>query len=665
MEPRNLEAIGIIKFDGITKNGLRLHPDGQHILYPMGYKVVIKKIETGEQNFFSGHTNNVSALCVSPCGEYVASGQNNHLGLKTVVIVWDYKKREIRKSYEIHKGSIEDLCFTCNSDFLVSIGRDDGAVIIWDVRANSPICGSSASNETSGSAYNIARMNVHGACFITAGDKTLKIWHVNAERRQMHGTDVEMGKLKRLNNCIVVDEKDEIIYCGTSSGDIVKARTNLRYDLQCEKLACSPVMIGCYSKITRDPKKMKAGEGDLYAGGVKALLLLKDERLVVGAGDGTVELIEIISRNNQARVKPSMSKLPNTPQIFTHQAGNVCSAVTSMILHSNQFVLVGTVWCEIYQIQLSNFHTRLLITSHTACIYSIAFPHNRSDIFATGSKNDLRLWRLKTQDEILRITVLNFVCSGLQFAPNDQILFSVWNDGTIRAFASHNGKLHFIIRNAHTKAVSTIVVTNDGARLISGGCDGQVRIWDVKAKVQRLINTLKEHRGPITSLHISPNNRDLISSSTDGTCIIWDIVLYVRKHILLGNTLFTMSQFTPNGLQILTCGMDRKIAYWETLDCSLIREIEDSNIGTVNCVDISPDGRYFVTGSNDCTVKIWKYDSADITHINISHGAIITTCKFSSDGKHIVTTSADGAIMIWHYPYETSEDSVSAAKTGK
>lgn len=60
---------------------------------------------------------------------------------------------------------------------------------------------------------------------------------------------------------------------------------------------------------------MKAGEGDLYAGGVKSLLLLQNERLVVGAGDGTVELIEIMSRISRTPIKPS--KLPNTPQIFT------------------------------------------------------------------------------------------------------------------------------------------------------------------------------------------------------------------------------------------------------------------------------------------------------------------------------------------------------------
>ncbi|KMQ94070.1 wd repeat-containing protein 16 [Lasius niger] len=488
----------------------------------MGYKVVIRNIETSEQRFLSGHTNNVSALCVSPCGKYVASGQNNHLGFKATVIVWNYEEGTMMGSYETHKVGVEDLCFTCNGDFLVSLGgRDDGNVIVWDVQKNSLICGSFASNDTSGDAYNVTRMHLHGGCFVTAGDRTLKIWRIEAEKRRVHGIDVEVGKLKRLVNCIVVDEKDEIVYCGTSSGDIINARLNLRDDLECgDSPARSPVMIGCYSKITRDLRKMKTGEGDLYAGGVTSLLLLKDGKLLVA-----------------------------------------------------------------------------------------------------------------------------------------------WNDGTIRAFASHNGQLHFAIHNAHTKAVSTVAVTNDGVTLISGGCDGQVRIWEIKADVQRLISILKEHRGPITSLHISSNNENLISSSTDGTCVVWDVTRRARKHTLMGNTMFMMAQFTPDGIQILTCGTDRKIAYWETLDGSLVREIEGSNVGTLNCVDISPDGRCFVIGSNDCTVKIWEYDSADLLHIGTSHAAIITGCKFSADGKYIVTTSADGAIIIWKYPSETSEDSKSTSQT--
>lgn len=113
--------------------------------------------------------------------------------------------------------------------------------------------------------------------------------------------------------------------------------------------------------------------------------------------------------------------------------------------------------------------------------------------------------------------------------------------------------------------------------------------------------------------------------------------------------MFMAAQFTPDGIQILTCGTDRKVGYWETLDCSLVREIEGSSVGTLNCIDISPDGQCFITGSNDCTVKVWEYNTGNLTHIGVAHAAIITGCKFSPNGEKLVTTSADGAIVIWKY----------------
>lgn len=117
------------------------------------------------------------------------------------------------------------------------------------------------------------------------------------------------------------------------------------------------------------------------------------------------------------------------------------------------------------------------------------------------------------------------------------------------------------------------------------------------------------------------------------------------------NTMFMAARFSMNGIQILTCGTDHKIAYWEDLDGSLVREIEGSGVGALNCVDVSPDGKYFVTGSNDCIVKLWDYHSAETLFIGMGHAAIITACKFTPNGEFIVTVSADGAIIIWKCPF--------------
>ncbi|XP_058791457.1 cilia- and flagella-associated protein 52 [Phymastichus coffea] len=650
MDIQDLEPSGIIAFDGLTKNGLQLHPDQQHFVYPMGNKVTIKHVATGAQSFLSGHTNLISAMCISACGKFVASGQINHQGFKTTVIIWDYHARKLHASHEIHKVRVEDLCFSCEGSYLVSLGgKDDGNVVIWDVRKGDAVCGSFASTEIAGNAYALCRANLRDRCFVTAGDRTLKLWRVDPHTRKISGLDVRVGKLRRCFNCVVVDERDELAYCGTTSGDIVVARLNYHHDLERAEPAQPPLMVGCYSRISSSPKNRRLGVGDLYSGGVSNLLLCKADLMIVGAGDGTLELVTIVEGKTKADAR---IKCPSTPQIKTILSEHVRGGVTSLLLHKQEYAIVGTSLSEIYQVKLADFDMRLLLTCHTAAIYDVAFPHNYSEIFATGSKNDIRLWRLATQKELLRITLPNFVCTSLGFSCDGRMLLSAWNDGIVRAFAPQTGRLLFAILNAHVKAVSAVTLTRDGKRIISGGCDGQVRVWEIGPRVQRLVCVMKEHRGSITSLHVNRDSSEVISSSTDGTCIVWDLQRYARKQVLIGNTMYMDACFSPNGVQILTCGTDRKITYWETLDGSLVRELEGSGAGALNSIDVSPDGKYFVTGGNDSVVKLWSYDAGETTHVGMGHAAIITAVKFSPDGKNIVTVSADGAIMIWKSPFE-------------
>jgi WD40 repeat protein len=64
---------------------LNVHPDGQHIVYPLGCKVVVQNWKTKRQIFLSGHTNAISAIAVSPNGRYIASGQINYMGFKVSI----------------------------------------------------------------------------------------------------------------------------------------------------------------------------------------------------------------------------------------------------------------------------------------------------------------------------------------------------------------------------------------------------------------------------------------------------------------------------------------------------------------------------------------------------------------------------------------------------
>ena len=63
-------------------NGFRVHPNRQHVIYPVGCTIVIEDMNTKKQEFLTGHTNNVSCLAVSKSGRYLASGQITHMGFK-------------------------------------------------------------------------------------------------------------------------------------------------------------------------------------------------------------------------------------------------------------------------------------------------------------------------------------------------------------------------------------------------------------------------------------------------------------------------------------------------------------------------------------------------------------------------------------------------------
>ena len=59
---------------GKVNSGLVLHPDNEHIIFPLGTTIVVRHIISRKQNFLRGHDNNISVITVSNTGKYIASG---------------------------------------------------------------------------------------------------------------------------------------------------------------------------------------------------------------------------------------------------------------------------------------------------------------------------------------------------------------------------------------------------------------------------------------------------------------------------------------------------------------------------------------------------------------------------------------------------------------
>lgn len=77
-----------------------------------------------------------------------------------------------------------------------------------------------------------------------------------------------------------------------------------------------------------------------------------------------------------------------------------------------------------------------------------------------------------------------------------------------------------------------------------------------------------------------------------------------RKHVLYANTQFTCARYFPSGVQILATGTDRRVSYWEVYDASLVRDVEASAKGPINCLALNATGEHFVTVGSDQLVKV-------------------------------------------------------------
>ena len=61
----------------------------------------------------------------------------------------------------------------------------------------------------------------------------------------------------------------------------------------------------------------------------------------------------------------------------------------------------------------------------------------------------------------------------------------------------------------------------DGTRLVSGGFDGTVRVWE--AETGRPLRTLTGHTGEVAAVGWSPDGTRLVSGADDARLVLWSL----------------------------------------------------------------------------------------------------------------------------------------------
>ncbi len=187
-----------------------------------------------------------------------------------------------------------------------------------------------------------------------------------------------------------------------------------------------------------------------------------------------------------------------------------------------------------------------------------------------------------------------------------------------------------IISLGHTAPVSSVAISSDGTRALSGSWGNVVRLWDIESG--RCLRILEGHTGPVNSLAWSDDEGCALSGSEDRTVRFWDVNSGRCFRVLEGHADSVLSvAFSGNGERALSGSADGTARLWDLESGSCLRVFEGHS-DSVRSVAWNEDGDRALSGSDDRTVRLWDIESGRCLRAFGGHARSVRSVAWSGDG---------------------------------
>ncbi|MBN1320045.1 MAG: WD40 repeat domain-containing protein [Thermoleophilia bacterium] len=228
------------------------------------------------------------------------------------------------------------------------------------------------------------------------------------------------------------------------------------------------------------------------------------------------------------------------------------------------------------------------------------------------------------------------------FSSDGHRVVSGGRDGDLRIWDTDSGRC--VARLVGQPSCWTCVFTPDGRHVISGGWDGALTRWD--AETGRKEATFKAHGRLVHACAMSADFRFVVSGDQNDALVLWSMPSGERVATLVTRgCLLHACIFSPDGRWIASSEhAGNKIWNTVTGECVSTPGQHDHRI---YALAFSPDSRYLVLGGTDRVLRLWNIEAGEYVAAFEGHRDEVFAVAFSPDGRRIVSGGEDTTVRVW------------------
>ncbi|TKC50311.1 hypothetical protein EI555_017973, partial [Monodon monoceros] len=213
---------------------------------------------------------------------------------------------------------------------------------------------------------------------------------------------------------------------------------------------------------------------------------------------------------------------------------------------------------------------------------------------------------------------------------------------------------------AHTDAVWGLAYSGIKNQLLSCSADGTVRLWNPQEKLPCVCtyNGDKEHGIPTSVDFIGCDPAHMVTSFNTGSTVIYDLET--------SQSLVMLSSQIDSGLQssnhinrvvshptlpvTITAHEDRHIKFFDNKTGKMIHSMV-AHLDAVTSLAVDPNGIYLMSGSHDCSIRLWNLDSKTCVQEITAHrkklDESIYDVAFHPSKAYIASAGADALAKVF------------------